>query len=282
MTDSPDLARSRQRLGQELRQLREQASRTLEDVASLLDCSTAKVSRIETGQVAVRPLDLREMLAAYGATGARRTALLSAARLQQKRGWWREYADIIYSGYDQYVGYEEEAVEIAEYQPQWIPGLLQTRAYAVALAGAYGATPEDIERLADLRQARQARLVGDAAPRLSIVLDECVLRRPVSVPGLMRDQLLRLAGLVGTSVTVQVLPLDVGMHPAQSGGFILLGFADPADPPVVYTDNLTEGQVIHEAPYVSRYRRAFDRLHELALSRDDSATLIETLADIHR
>jgi transcriptional regulator with XRE-family HTH domain len=283
VTDSPDLARSRRRLGQDLRQLREQAGRTLDEVAALLDCSVAKVSRLETGQVAVRPIDLREMLTAYGVAGARRTALLSVARLQQRRAWWREYADIIYSGYDQYVGYEEEAVAIDEYHPQWVPGLLQTRAYAMALAEAYGATPEDTARLVDLRQVRQERLLGrDDAPRLSVVLDECVLRRPTPVPGLMRDQLLRLVGMSGSRVTVQVLPLDAGMHPAQNGGFVLLGFADPTDQSVVYTDNLTEGQIIRDTDHVARYRSAFDRLGALALSPNDSAALIEKLADLHR
>lgn len=275
-----DRATSRHRLGKELRRLREHTGRTLEEVAERLECSVAKVSRIETGQVAVRPIDLREMLDCYGIAGARRTAMLSVARQLHQRDWWRTYADIIYDGYDHYVGYEEEASEIHEYQPQWIPGLLQTHDYARAMAEAYGSSPEDAGRLADLRHARQAILLRDDPPHLSVIIDEPALRRPGPVPGLMRDQLRHLIA-AGPRVTVQVLPLSAGMHPGQCGGFIVLGFADPAEGNVVYTDNLTEGQLIHDPEHVARYAWTFGRLRELAMSHQQSARLIEELIDEH-
>jgi transcriptional regulator with XRE-family HTH domain len=263
---------ARRRLGVELRRLRERAGRTLEEVAAWLECSPAKVSRIETGQVSVRPLDLRELLDRYGVTGAQRTALLAAVR----PGWWREYLDVIYAGYDLYVGYEEEAVEVWEYQPQWIPGLLQTYDYAKALGEASGRGAEVAGRLADLRQARQAALLRDDPPQLSVVIDDAALLRTAS-PSLMRAQLHQLVRSARSPhITVQILPAAAGPHPGQNGGFIVLGFAGD-DPHVAYTNNLTEGQLIREPENVRHYVQAFDRLRELALPPVESLAFIERL-----
>jgi transcriptional regulator with XRE-family HTH domain len=275
-------AEDRNRLGLELRRLRELAGKTLQDAAARLHCSAAKVSRMETGHVSVRPLDMREILDCYGVGGAQRAALLSVVQQQHERGWWREYLDVIYSGYDLYVGYEETATEIWEYQPQWIPGMLQTHGYASALGSACGMDQDTANRLADLRLARQLALLGENPPRLSVVIDDSALLRSVAQPGLMRDQLLQLARSAQTpGHTVRILPSTAGMHPGQTGGFIVLGFADAADPRVAYTNNLTAGQLIREPEQVSRYVWAYHRLTELALSPDESAGLIKELAEKH-
>jgi transcriptional regulator with XRE-family HTH domain len=56
----------RRRLAAELRRLRDQAQLTIEDVAEKLECSSSKISRIETGNVGVTPKDTRELLRLYG------------------------------------------------------------------------------------------------------------------------------------------------------------------------------------------------------------------------
>ncbi|ONI70281.1 DNA-binding protein [Actinosynnema sp. ALI-1.44] len=263
----------RRRLGAELRHLRDQAGRTLDEVAARLECSSAKVSRIETGQVAVRPIDLRELLDYYDVSGAQRTVLLAVVRHGKQR-WWRDYADVIYPGYDLYVGYEDEATEILEYQPQWIPGLLQTHAYAQALGEAFGRPSEVARRWADLRMARQAILVRDTPPSLSVVLDDSVLHRVAAVPRLAAEQLRHLM-TVGSSVRIQVLPASVGLHAGQAGGFIALRFAGADDVPVAYTNNLTEGHLIRDG--VNEYLSVFDKLRQDALSPEDSLAFVEGL-----
>ncbi|ANN17934.1 DNA-binding protein [Amycolatopsis orientalis] len=279
MAGTSDTVEDRRRFGGELRHLREQAGRTLDEAAARLECSAAKVSRIETGQVAVRPLDLRELLDFYEVTGARRAALLTVSRQRGKRP---EFEGVIYDGYNLYLGYEDEAAEIGEYQPQWIPGLLQTREYAHALSVAAGSTPEIAERRVGLRMDRQKRLRGENPPRLSVVVDESVLRRPVAEPGLMTAQLRHLAvAAEDPHVTVRILPSSAGMHPAQAGGFIILGFPRPEDPKVVYTDDLTEGRLTQEPDRVAQYVSAFERVQSLALTPAESVELIHEVAGSH-
>ena len=63
----------RRRLGHELRELREQAGLTLDEAAAQLeDISAAKISRIETAKVGVRPRDVEDLLDALWSS--RRTA----------------------------------------------------------------------------------------------------------------------------------------------------------------------------------------------------------------
>jgi transcriptional regulator with XRE-family HTH domain len=53
-------------LGQYLRDLRQQAGLTVKLAASLMEWSEPKLWRIETGQTALRALDVQTMCAAYG------------------------------------------------------------------------------------------------------------------------------------------------------------------------------------------------------------------------
>ncbi|MRT44555.1 transcriptional regulator, partial [Xylella fastidiosa subsp. multiplex] len=78
------------------------------------------------------------------------------------------------------------------YDPQVVPGLLQTRQYAEALIT--GALPEtaatDIEKRVQVRLRRQERITAPDNPlRLWTVMDEAALRRVVGNRSLMRDQL---------------------------------------------------------------------------------------------
>ena len=70
----------RRRLGIELRRLREQAGKTIDQVAQVLECSDSKVSRIENGQVSATPRDVRDMLQFYGVDPERREELVEFAR----------------------------------------------------------------------------------------------------------------------------------------------------------------------------------------------------------
>jgi transcriptional regulator with XRE-family HTH domain len=82
----------RRRLGIELRRLREQAGKTIDEVAKILECSDSKVSRIENGQVSASPRDVRDMLEFYGVEEERREELVEHTRLARRKGGGRPTA----------------------------------------------------------------------------------------------------------------------------------------------------------------------------------------------
>ncbi len=67
-------------LGLRLRELRRAAGLTMRQAADTLDCSEAKVSRLENGKVGVSPRDVRDLLDLYQVTGKPRAAMLRAAQ----------------------------------------------------------------------------------------------------------------------------------------------------------------------------------------------------------
>ncbi|HEX9538535.1 MAG TPA: helix-turn-helix transcriptional regulator [Streptosporangiaceae bacterium] len=267
----------RRRLALELRRLREAARLTCEEVAEHLECSTSKVSRIETGRVSVSPRDVRDMLDLYGVSAQQGASLVQLARDSRQKGWWHAYSDTIQPQFATYIGLESAASEIRIYEVTLIPGLLQTEEYArtVIAAGTVGGDHEGTERNVALLMARQPLLTGDDPPRLWAVLDEAALRRTVGGAGLMRlqlDHLLDLARL--PNVAIQVIPFGAGAHPAMGRPFVILAFPERADPDVVYLEDLTSALYVEDVDEVDRYNMFFNHLRATALSFEDSAARI--------
>src|SRR5438034_11766337 len=87
----------RRRLGLELRRLREAAGVTIDVVAERLECSSSKISRIETGHTGATPRDVRDMLAVYGVDGTAAEQLVQVAREARLRRWWHRYGTALTS-----------------------------------------------------------------------------------------------------------------------------------------------------------------------------------------
>jgi transcriptional regulator with XRE-family HTH domain len=271
----------RKRLGTELRRLREQAGLTCESVGQRLDCSGTRISRIETGRISVRPGDVRELLEVYAVTGDRADALVELAREARRKGWWHRFGPVMPSWLEPYLGLEAEAARLRDFQSMVLPGLLQTEDYTRAIlraapgAGAAG----DIDQQVALRMERQAVLAGAAPPELRLVLSEGALRVQVGGPDVMRAQLRKLAEVAGHGqVTLQVLPAGAAAHVQAVSPFTILDFADPADPPVVYTEHLTGSLVLDDPGEVRAYTAVFERLRAEALDPGPSLDLIAASA----
>ncbi len=271
----------RRRLAAELRALREAARLTCEEVAEHMECSASKISRVETGRVSVSPRDVRDMLGLYGVGAQQRDSLVQLARESRQKGWWHAYSDTIQPRFATYVGLEDAAAEIRTYEVNLVPGLLQTEDYArtVITAGNLTGSQEDVERRVALRMARQPALSGTDPPQLWAVLDEAVLRRTVGGRGLMRLQLDHLVELAAMpNVAVQVIPFGAGAHPGMGKPFVILAFPERADPDVVYLEDLTSTLYLEDVNEIDRYNILFNHLRATALSFEESAALITSVA----
>jgi transcriptional regulator with XRE-family HTH domain len=270
----------RRRLAAELRRLRTVTQMTLDDVAQVLECSAAKVRRIETGQVGARIQDVRELLRCYGVSDPERDVLLALVRHSRGRGWWQDYSDFVSDEFQTYVGLEHEASIIYTYEVYLIPGLLQTERYAATVMGAHQDCPlSDVERGLSIRMTRQRLLEGDEPPRLWAVVHERALERATYGPKMMVEQYERLISIaVRPTVTLQVLPSSAGAHPRSRFSYTILGFSNPADPPVVYAELLTSAHHIRQAEAIDQYQIEFDRLRGRALDPAESVALIKARA----
>ncbi|HEY3689439.1 MAG TPA: Scr1 family TA system antitoxin-like transcriptional regulator [Pseudonocardiaceae bacterium] len=251
-------------LGGHLRRLREASGITREAAGYTIRSSSSKISRLELGRVASKERDVADLLTFYGVTDAEeRETLLTLARQANAPGWWREYGDVLPNWFDTYLGLEQAASVIRTYEPQLVPGLLQTEDYARAvmllrhLHMSYG----EIERRVALRMARQAFLSQPGAPDLWVALDEAALRRPLGDQKIQRAQLLHLIEMAQRpNVILQIVPFDAGGHAAAGGPFTILRFSQPDLPDVVYLEHLTNAVYLDRNRDTVEYLEIMDNL----------------------
>lgn len=280
----------RRELGALLRELRKNKDLIVDQVAAHLECSASKISRIETGQRGAIPRDVRDLCELYGVTEqAERDRLVSLAREGKQQGWWQSY-DLPFS-LPMYVGLEAEAVCVKDYDSAVVPGLLQSPDYIRALhreplpePAERESTTELIEQRVEARLRRQELLTRADPPALQFwtILDEAVLHRVIGGPAVMREQLeMVVEKMKLPNVTLQVIPFNVGAHPALDSTFNILEFSGEM-PDIVYSEGLVGSIFMEGSADIDRYQRVFDTLTAKAATPEQSADLIRKINQQYR
>jgi Domain of unknown function (DUF5753) len=252
--------------------------------ASFMEWSEVKLGRIETGQTALRALDVQAMCAAYDAPPDLTRALAGLASQTRAHGWWRAYGQAIPDDFSIYEALEDAASALTGYAPSQVPSLLRTGPYARALITSPSSGEAD--RLVHRCLDRRALLTRARAPlSMTLVIDEALLYRPIGGPGVMAGQLRFLADLAAQSnVSLRVVPYGAGHHPGLvTGAFTLLDFR-PAkrdgdtETAIVYSGGLT-GELYLDKPHeVQRYRDAHAAILGCSLDQAATVDLLLTLA----
>ncbi|WP_433445700.1 helix-turn-helix domain-containing protein [Nonomuraea sp. CA-141351] len=280
MTETIRASLQLMRLARELRQLREQAGLTAESAADRLGWSRYKVTRIETCKTRPTPLDVAAALNVYDAAASARAALMRLAHeaRNSSRAWWTKYGDVLTGAF---VGLEDAAAAIRSWQPQLVPGLLQTEEYARAVISVLRPedSPELIERRVLARMRRRELLDRDDAPRLQAVISEASLVRPIGGWRTMGEQLRALATEERPNVELRVLPFDIGAHPGLEGPFVILGFPKDVYPDVVYLDHINDDVLVE--PLVAGYQRRWSSLMSASLDPGKSRERIVQIMEAH-
>lgn len=236
---------------------------TTEQAASAIRGSRSKIARIESGQVGFKERDIEDLLALYGFTGPEeREELLQLAREANAPGWWQEYSGILPHWVKQYFGLEAAAAFIRCYELQFVPGLLQTEAYAREIFRLGGAvSDEEVTRRVEARLTRQDILNREDPPRLWAVIDEGALQRPLAGRSVVQEQIRHLINMADhPAVTLQVLPFRTGRHPAMGGGFTILRFTEFDLRDVVYMEQLTSAIYLYKDSDVDTYIEVMEQL----------------------
>lgn len=265
-------------LGKQLQALRERAGLSYEEAADAIFASSWTIRRMEKGEGGLKIKSVKGLLMAYGITDVREIdAFLELSREASKPGWWHSYSDVLPSWFRTAVGLEEAASLIRYYEPQFVPGLLQTEEYirAIITARSAGAPEEEIERIVDLRLARQELVTRTDAPELWAVIDETVLRRPIGGRAVMREQIAHLIEDTELpNVTLQVMPFAAGWHPAMYGTFWIFRFPARELPDVVFGENLTSAFYVNKPEDVAVYVEAMDRMCAQAASVEQTVGIL--------
>jgi transcriptional regulator with XRE-family HTH domain len=266
-------------LGKRLQELREASGLSREEAAKVLRVASATVRRMEMAEVALKIPYVQVLLDTYGVAEEEAAAFVRLAEEANQPGWWQRFHDVLPDWFSLYVSLEGAARIIRSYEPHFIPGLLQTEDYARAVleAGTIGQTsPETVERHVSLRMERQRLLERDDPPHLWVIMDETVLRRPVSMRGeVMRDQLDKLLEYAARDrVTLQLAEFAAGPHPGTYAPFTLFRFAEPELPDMVFTEYLTGALYLDSRREVAAHLEVLDHMTARAASAQRTRTLL--------
>ncbi|WP_246061998.1 DUF5753 domain-containing protein [Haloactinospora alba] len=136
------------------------------------------------------------------------------------------------------------------------------------------------QRAVEARMERQEILDREDAPKFWAVIDEAVLLRPAGGTDVMRGQIEKLVRLSeeANGIKIQVLPLEVGLHPGTTGAFTILDFAEAIDPSIVYVESRTDGLYFDDPAEVEIHREAWDDIRVRAMHPEASAEYMVQLA----
>ncbi|WP_049569759.1 helix-turn-helix domain-containing protein [Streptomyces sp. SBT349] len=290
-TESATPALCRLQLGSELRRLRQEAGLTGSQVVKKLLWSPSKLTRLETGENAVvEQTDVMALCEIYEADPETRAQLMGyAAVTKTRKDWWQspEYRPVIRPVFKAFLGLEATASSLHNYEAEFVPGLLQTEAYVRVIheRAHRGLSPEEVDRLVDVRVTRQEVLRRKEIPlRYTAIINEAVLHRRVGGPDLMQRQLSHIVETAETlpNIRVQVVPFRVGAHSGMNGAFHVMQFPEGAAlKSITYLENLADAWVSRRETDVNRYEETFTDLQALAPGPQESLTMIKKAIKEH-
>ncbi|MEV4756325.1 helix-turn-helix transcriptional regulator [Micromonospora sp. NPDC049559] len=252
---------------EELRLARASRGMSQEEFGKTINYSGSHVSSVETGG---RPPTEPYMIAiddAFGTGGTYKRMLERLAHLDATPVWLREWIE-----------FERMATLLRWYEPAFVPGLLQTEAYARATLIGVRLTPEEVDQRVASRLGRQALLAATTPPQLVFVIDEMVLRRPIAgQPGVLAEQLEHLAKCAELPhVQVLVVPAEVGVYPGLQGGFILA--TQPDSSLAAHLDHQIRAQIIDQPAELASLQSTWETIRGEALPKRQSLDLIKEVA----
>ncbi|MEU9184789.1 helix-turn-helix transcriptional regulator [Streptomyces sp. NPDC048484] len=268
-----------QRLGAELRKLRDAAGLKATEAAALLGANSAQMSQIESGAAGVSEERLRRLAAHYSCTDEELIDALVAWATDRTRGWWEEYRGRLPTSFLDLSELEHHATYRWDVDFLHVPGLLQTEDYARGILGYR--VPELPEGELDLRVRHRLErrvVLEDPQPiQYEAVIHESALRIRVGDRTAARVQLARILEFSEADhVTVRVIPFDLDRFAGADSAMVYAGGTVPRLDTVVRDSPQGAGFIDAEAQ-LAGYRTLFRRMENASLSPKRSRDFIHRL-----
>jgi transcriptional regulator with XRE-family HTH domain len=255
-----------------VRTLRRDAGLTGVELARLVGISQSRISRIETGHLIPQNDEVDRLADALGADANTRQQLhdqAHAARSSMRS--WRSLHAQGFPRHQQQIGqWEQTAARIRLFQPNIVPGLLQTAQYArhaIELA----TQVQDIPSAVAARMARQA-ILYEHGKSFEVLMTEGALRWRIAPTDVHVGQLRHLTSLATLdNLSLGIIPWHAKVAAHQTTMFCLF------DERSAYVE-LSNGEVATEDRQdVADYMAVFAALSESAVTGDDAIAELERI-----
>lgn len=261
-------------LGTAIRSLRKQRGHTQAVLAEALGVSVPVISRLERGGQWPSQLDLHDgvsrMLRFLQPSPADQQLMMDLAA-QADQPHWLAFGAMVPKQLAELMRYETMAKRSTTVSLILIPGMLQTRAYTLAVLSVRWQGPE-LDAMLAVRMQR-TELLQRPTPKTFLV-DESALRRRFGGPAVLREQLEHLRAVSELDhVELRVIPSDSSHIVAAGGSYTYLEF--DGQPPIVHVDHAGGGML---GPKGDDFGDLTARLRDTTLSPAGSVALIDAVA----
>ncbi|NUP19797.1 MAG: helix-turn-helix domain-containing protein [Streptomyces sp.] len=265
-----------QRLGAELRKMREHAGITARAAAALLSSSPMRQSHIENGRSGISEERLRRLASHCSCDDAAYVDALVAMAAERGKGWWEDFRGIVVPAGLNLAELEHHAVRIQTFQMAHVPGQLQIEDHvrAVFRYGSPELTPQDLDAYVAFRLRRQHIITESPGTPYEAIIHEAALRILVGGRKTAHAQLERILEISELDhVTVRVLPFAAEDFAGAGASMLYLhGSAPQLD--TAQTD-ASHGSVFFDAEaLLKRYRKRYNQVAGSALDQAQSRDLI--------
>lgn len=268
-----------QRLGAELRKLREAAGLSTEEAATLLATKRTVITSTEAGRHGVSPERVRRLAFHYDCTDEVLIDVLARMGAERTKGWWEEFRAVLPPTFMDIAELEWFAHGLRMTTMAHIPGPFQTEAFARALfeAAIPALLREEFEARVAHRIQRRTAIDRPGAPQYTALVHEAALRIEVGGRSVMREQLRYMLELTDRpNITVRAIPFSAGAFPG-SGQSILYAHGEVPSLDTVQLDRTSVAEFLHLEPQLRKFRLQLDRMESLALSADGTRALIRSI-----
>lgn len=269
-----------ERLGIELRKLREAAGLKAREAAALIGSDSAQMSQMESGSAGVSEQRIRSLAAHYACTDEELIEALVAMASDQTRGWWEDYRGKLPTPFLDIAELEHHATYRRDVESLNIPGLLQTEAYAHAVFSYR--VPElpraDTEMRVEHRMRRRTVIEGPTPIPYEAVIHEAALRIRVGDRAAAQAQLIRVLELSEADhVTVRVIPFDLDGFAGAWSTMMYVGGSVPKLDTVV-RDAPHGTALVESEAQLGAFRTLFRKVEAVSLEPERSRDFILRLA----
>jgi transcriptional regulator with XRE-family HTH domain len=269
-----------QRLGAELRKLRERAGLSSTDAASLHGVNQARMSMIEAGRYAVSADRVRTFARNYGCPDEELVDALAAMTGGRTRGWWDEYQELLPSGLLDLAELEHHSTALRIGVIVHIPGLLQTADHirASLRETVPPLRPYEVEHLLSFRIRRQAVLYREGRIHYTAIIHEAALRMARGGPDITRQQHEHLIeASEQENITIRVIPFGAAAF-TPSGQSITYAHGSVPQLDTVELDTDHGCEFLDAEMQLTNYRSVLDRMEGSSLQPEKSRDLIRRIA----
>ncbi|GAA3726424.1 helix-turn-helix transcriptional regulator [Plantactinospora mayteni] len=251
-----------------LREQRAKHRMSQEKCGAAIKVSGSLIAQIETGRIIPQDDTAQALDDLFGTEDEIQRAT-EAARDDARPPWLRPWTD-----------HEQQATLLRTWEPNLIPGLLQTEAYTRLVCGGGRLSKRATENTVQVRRDRQAATIGraDEPPMLSAIIGETALR---CGPGeVLKEQLRHLVEATHLShVQLLVVPWAAGVHAGSQGAFVLATL--PGRGRVGYVDDQLRGRLVTDPKDLDGLELSWEIATGLALPVHQSRDFIEKAIKDH-